>query len=282
MKTSLHCQTAAHHAEELISKLGFASLPINPFDIARNHDIEVLSKTSSSPGVSGFLVKVGDVFGIMYATHIINEGFIRFTVAHELGHYFLPGHPAKLFPHGQGTHESRSGFVSRDQTEEEADHFAAALLMPTALFTEALNGAGEGFVAIDHLASLCKTSITATAIRFATHSPDPVAVIVSHGRTIDYCFLSDALREIRGMDWIRKGEHVPTKSETHTFNSDKTKVAAGVKSEAWTSLDLWFDGAPGIEMKEDVVGLGSYEKTLTILFTDELPDENDQNEESGD
>ena len=27
------------------------------------------------------------------ARHIANEGFIRFTVAHELGHYFLPGHP---------------------------------------------------------------------------------------------------------------------------------------------------------------------------------------------
>lgn len=102
-------------------------------------------------------MKVGDTFGIMYATHIRNDGFIRFTVAHELGHYFLPGHPDKLFPAGDGLHESRSGFVSRDHHEEEADHFAAALLMPTTLFNKAMNDAGEGFAAIDRLASLCKT-----------------------------------------------------------------------------------------------------------------------------
>ena len=282
MRTSLHCRTAAHHAEELISKLDVSSLPVDPFAIAKDYDIEVQSKTSSSPGVSGFLVKVGDVFGIMYATHIKNEGFIRFTVAHELGHYFLPGHPEKLFPDGHGLHESRSGFVSRDQTEEEADHFAAALLMPTGLFKNALEEAGEGFAAIDRLASLCKTSITATAIRFAIQSPDPVAVIVSTGQTIDYCFLSDALSEIRGMDWIRKGELVPTKSETHSFNTDKTKVTAGAKAQAWTSLDLWFDGAPEIEMKEDVVGLGTYQKTLTVLFTDEPIADEEEPEDSDD
>jgi len=28
------------------------------------------------------------------------------------------------------------------------------------------------------------------------------------------------------------------------------------------------DGAPRIEIKEDVVGLGHYGKTLTVLFTD--------------
>ena len=45
-------------------------------------------------------------------------------------------------------------------------------------------------------------------------------------------------------------------------------------------LDEWLDGAPRIEMKEDVVGLGHYGKTLTVLFTDadvesEDPDQED-------
>lgn len=282
MKVALHCRDAASHAEHLIRKLKITALPVDPFEIARNHDIEVQPKDSPSPGISGFLMKVGDAFGIMYASHIQNEGFIRFTVAHELGHYFLPGHPAKLFPDGNGTHQSRSGFVTRDKTEEEADHFAATLLMPPTLFTQALDDAGNGFAAVENLASKCKTSITATAIRFAIHSPDPVAVIVSTGRTIDYCFLSEPLREIRGMDWIRKGELVPTNTETHAFNSDKRKVASAANAQAWTSLDLWFDGAPPIEMKEDVVGLGSYEKTLTVLFSDEPIRDDDECDDSDD
>lgn len=275
MKVPLHCRIAAGHAEELVRELGITSLPIDPFAIARKHEIEVRPKPSSSPGVSGFLVKAGDVFGIMYATHITNEGFIRFTISHELGHYFLPGHPTRLFPSGQGMHQSRSGFVSRDQVEEEADHFAASLLMPTHLFDDAMNDAGEGFAAIESLASVCKTSITSTAIRFATRSPDPVAVIVSNGPKIEYCFMSEVLLGLSGLNRIRKGELLPSGTATYAFNRERANVLAGAKAEAWTTLDLWFDGAPQIDMKEDVVGLGTYEKTLTVLFTDEAIDEDE-------
>jgi len=282
MKIPVYCQTAAAEAEKLVHKLGITTLPIDPFAIAREHDIEVRPKPSLSPGVSGFLMKVGDTFGIMYATHINNEGFMRFTVAHELGHYFLPGHPAKLFPEGRGLHESRSGFVSRDPFEEEADHFAAGLLMPTNLFTEALDHAGEGFAAIDGLASLCKTSITSTAIRFAALSPDPVAVIVSCGPRIEYCFMSEVLRDLPAIEWIRKSELLPNETATYTFNSDRNNVAVGAKAEAWTTLDLWFDGAPSIDMKEDVVGLGSYDKTLTVLFTSEAIRNEDEEDDFDD
>lgn len=41
-------------------------------------------------------------------------------------------------------------------------------------------------------------------------------------------------------------------------------------------LDEWFDGAPRVEMNEDVVGLGHYGKTLAVLFTDEEIDETDE------
>lgn len=279
MKAPLHCRTAAHAAEQLVQKLGIGQLPVHPFKIAKDHDIEIQSKPSSKPGVSGFLMKVGDVFGIMYATHIKNEGFINFTVAHELAHYFLPGHPERLFPAGQTLHESRSGFVTRDPIEEEADHFAASLLMPTQLFSRALDDAGEGFAAIDNLASLCKTSITSTAIRFAIQSPDPVAVIVSSGQRIDYCFMSESIRDLPGISWIRKGEIIPRGTATHTFNSDKHKVESGAKDHSWTTLDLWFDGAPHLDMKEDVVGLGTYQKTLTVLFTDQPIEEEESDDE---
>jgi hypothetical protein len=43
-------------------------------------------------GVSGMLLRNGDDFGILYATHIKSSGFQRFSISHELGHYFLPGH----------------------------------------------------------------------------------------------------------------------------------------------------------------------------------------------
>ena len=85
--------------------------------------------------------------------------------------------------------------------------------MPSALFVRALRRVGVGFTAIESLAQTCQTSITATAIRFAMHADDPVAVVVSTGSRVDYCFLSEAIKHIRGLAWMRKGESVPPSVE---------------------------------------------------------------------
>jgi hypothetical protein len=260
---------AEGEAENVIKQHGFTALPICPFTIAKNADITVQPKDSDEPGVSGFLIRVGNVFGIQYARHIANEGFIRFTVAHELGHYFLPGHPAALFPNGDGLHRSRSGFISHDRHERQADQFASALLMPETLFTRAIDKAGQGFSAIQSLAGLCKTSITATAIRFAKYTDDPVAVIVSSGTRVEYCFLSERLKDVKGLQWLKKGDLIAPASTTAGFNKNPTNVSEARQDDGCCSLDDWFDGAPEIEMNEDVVGLGTYGKTLTVLFTEE-------------
>lgn len=278
MSDKLARAEAEHVAQQVVKDCGFSALPICPFEIAKKHDIHVEAKPSSKPGISGFLMRVGDVFGIRYAQHIANEGFMRFTVAHELGHYFLPGHPEKLFPHGDGLHESRSGFISGDPLERQADCFAGALLMPDTLFSKAVNNAGTGFSAIEKLAKLCKTSITSTAIRFTQFTDEAVAVIVSSGRQIDYCFMSDQIRDLRGITWIKKGDTLPN-GTTLDFNGDASNIEEARQEEGSCYLDDWFDGAPQVEVNEDVVGLGSYGKTLTVLFTDEALEDDEEDED---
>ena len=86
-------------------------LPIDPFEIARSEGITVLEKRVGA-GVSGMFMRVGDEFAIAYAAHIDNEGFQRFSVAHELGHYFLEGHIEHVLKIGD-VHESRAGFTSK-------------------------------------------------------------------------------------------------------------------------------------------------------------------------
>lgn len=280
MSDKLARAEAENTAQGIVEECGFTSFPICPFEIARRHDIHVEAKQSSKPGVSGFLMRVGSSFGIRYAQHIQNEGFIRFTVAHELGHYFLPGHPEKLFPRGNGLHESKSGFISGDPLERQADYFASALLMPVHQFREAVDGAGGGFAAIEKLAKLCKTSITATAIRYTYFTDEAVAVIVSSGGVIDYCFMSDGIRDLRKITWIKKGDRLPTGTTTAKFNHDPSNVEQVRQEEGTSVLSDWFDGGPDVEMNEDVVGLGSYGKTLTVLYTDEpFDDEEDDDDD---
>jgi hypothetical protein len=278
MSDKLARAEAEHSAVQVVKDCGFTALPICPFEIAKKHDIHVEAKQSSKPGVSGFLMRVGNVFGIRYAQHIQNEGFIRFTVAHELGHYFLSGHPEKLFPRGDGLHESKSGFISGDPLERQADCFASALLMPDILFRKAVDGAGTGFSAIEKLAKQCKTSITSTAIRFTQFTDEAIAVIVSSGRQIDYCFMSDRIRDLRGITWIKKGDPLPS-GTTLDFNGDSSNIEEARQEEGACSLDDWFEGAPQVEVNEDVVGLGSYGKTLTVLFTDEELEDDDEDDD---
>ena len=66
---------------------------------------------------------------------------------------------------------------------------------------------------------------------------------------------------------------------TARFNREAGNVSRGAQEGAWASLDDWFGDAPQIEMKEDVVGLGSYGKTLTVLFTEEAIEEEDEDDD---
>lgn len=259
-------------AERLLQELQIDSLPIDPFAIARRLDIELRPLPANMGGASGMLLHVNGEFGICYPTHLDNDGFKNFSVAHEIGHYRLPGHPDAIFD-AQGRHVSHASFRSVDKYEQEADHFAAALLMPTKLFTAAAKRAGEGLNAIERLKGECVTSLEATAIRFAQTNRDPVAVIRSDGRTIDYAFMSGPLKDFPGLDWIRKGTPLPADCLTASFNTDKNNIEQAARAEGVSELQDWFNGSNQQEIVEEVIGLGSYGKTLTVLTGMESPDE---------
>lgn len=266
-------------AEQIVKGLGVTKFPVDPKEIARGRGIEVVAKAIADDGVSGMLVRYGNEFAIAYATHLENEGFENFSVGHELGHYFLPGHAEAVITGDTGSHASHAGYLSGDKYEVEADRFAASFLMPRHLFLPALKEAGTGLAAIDRLAALCKTSLHATAIRYTQCSRDPVAIIVSRGSIIDHCFMSEALKNVDGIDWIRKREGVPRNTATFAFNRVQTNVLRGVRIEETSNLQHWFGGRRSIEISEDIVGLGRYGKTLTVLHDIAVPDAEDEEDE---
>ena len=78
MSRPLRLQMAQQRAQNLLRELGISELPVDPEAIAARHDIIVEAKPDTAPGVSGMLLRHGDTFGILYATHIESEGFRRF------------------------------------------------------------------------------------------------------------------------------------------------------------------------------------------------------------
>lgn len=263
---------AKQQAEAFLRDEGIATLPVDPFAIARSRDIEVRPKPDTTGGVSGVLLRHGNAFGILYATHIPSEGFQRFSVGHELGHYFLEGHIDHVLPKN-GVHTSHAGFVSSDPYELEADQFAAGLLMPSNPFKRVLRQCVPGLTTVESLATLCKTSLTATAIRYAELTDAAVAVVISTGSTIDFCFMSDAVKSLPQLSWLRKGTPVPRGSITAKLNADERRVADSDRGEVDIELMDWLGGVRSVRAVEEVIGLGKYGKTLTVITCPSIQDE---------
>lgn len=266
----------------VLRELKIETLPVDPRDIAAHKDITVQANPSLHDGVSGTLVKAGDEFGIMYSTKISSEGFQNFSIAHEIGHYSIDGHCDALLKTGE--HFSRAGFASADPFEQEADYFAAALLMPELPFRKEINKHETGLASIEALSKKCKTSLTATAIRYSNLTRDAVAVILSTGPAIDFCFMSDALKDAKGITWLKKGTPLPVGTLTEEFNKSAANVRQGKKEKANGLLNDWMDGNEGYPVIEEVIGLGSYGRTLTVLnctklSCDRSPEIDDDDEE---
>jgi Zn-dependent peptidase ImmA (M78 family) len=267
-------------AAEVVAKLRIASLPVDPFAIANGEGIVCEEINSVSPGISGCLMKAGDKFGVFYSSSFPNEGFLRFTVAHELGHYFLDGHYEYIFSGGKSRHQSDAGFTSDDRREREADTFAAGLLMPEKLFRASCARSKPGLTAIEGLAEACGTSLTATAIQYARLSDELVAVVCSKAERVQFAFMSQPLKSRRDLNWIKKNTGLPDGTATARFNRDQSNVAKARRIASTSTLDTWFDGGGDSELVEEVIGLGAYGRTLTVLWGESSPDPHENEDES--
>lgn len=269
MSLLLRLRLAKQRGEAVLAEQGLTELPVNPFDIAARHDIVVQAKPDTASGVSGMLLRHGNSFGILYASDIPSEGFQRFSVAHELGHYFLDGHIDYVLP-DDGVHASHAGFSSADPYEQEADNFAVGLLMPAKPFERLIGRSSLGLTDIEAARDACKTSLTATAIRYAELTDDAIVVIMSTGRAIDYCILSEAMKSLPDLTWLKRGSPVPTNTATARFNADPSRVLHAEREGDEIDVLDWLGGKRSRIVNEEVVGLGSYGKTLTVLSSREI------------
>lgn len=271
---------ARRTAEAFLRKEGITTLPVDPFAIAESRDILVQAKPDTEPGVSGMLLRHGNSFGILYATHIQNLGFQRFSVSHELGHYFIEGHIDQVLK--DGIHTSQAGFVTADPYELEADHFAAGLLMPEMPFRAAMYDVEHGLAGIEALADQCVTSLTATAIRYVGLTRKAAAVVISTGDTIDYCFMSDAMKTLPKLAWLRKGTKLPSGTGTARLAGDPAKVRAGERVRDEADVRDWLGGTASHGISEESIGLGGYGKVLTVLSSRTIGREEDDLDEEED
>jgi len=119
---------------------------------------------------------------------------VTFSVAHELGHYFLERH-RQFLKKGGRAHCSQTEFSSDNLSEREADAFAASLLMPGFLANPVVNKNELTLARLDGIASMFETSLVSTAIRAVRLSEYPCAVAGIRDGCLAWMFPSDRLIE---------------------------------------------------------------------------------------
>lgn len=119
---------AKEKATEILKKYPVGTPPVNAFDIANNENIQIVyfKPTEKTRKIAGLFVKDKKT---IYLNSDDPADRQNFTLAHELAHYFLEHKPNEYGI----SWRNPEGYENKPEKEQEADCFAAELLMPTKL-----------------------------------------------------------------------------------------------------------------------------------------------------
>lgn len=168
-------------ANRIIKYYGITSPEeINLIDIAADRNIIVEEKIIR--GAEGRIVQNKDGAIIVINSEIKEDGKKHFVLAHEFGHFEL---------HRKITHficddEALLDWHNSNSREYEANTFAAEILMPKEIFIKECYSKKFSLDLIKELSSTFKTSITATAFRYAEIGSTPIVIAFSTNNKIKW------------------------------------------------------------------------------------------------
>ncbi len=161
---------AQARAKSLRAKHRMTDLPVDVARLAKLESVEV-EHVDFGDEISGVLVKDGDraVIGVNARQALARQ---RFTIAHELGHYFLHSSRELFVDKDYVVHfRDENSSTGYDPIEVEANQFAAELIMPAAnvreLFTTRRFDIDDES-ALRKLATQFQVSPTAMAVRLSS------------------------------------------------------------------------------------------------------------------
>ncbi len=141
--------------------------------------LRILVYTSDLKGAEARLVR-GASWSHIALSEALNPGLRKqFSIAHELGNYFLHTRPG-------GRLQCRADALDTGRTEREANAFAAELLMPRRRWLEAARTPTPDLKLVRALADHHQVSLTTAAVRFVRLSSARCAVIFCDGPKVGW------------------------------------------------------------------------------------------------
>jgi Zn-dependent peptidase ImmA (M78 family) len=209
----------------------------------------------------------------------------RFSISHELGHYYLAAHRAFLMRTGMA-HPSSSELRNNALVEREADAFASGVLLPTHLFEPVVNEGDKELTAyrVQKMAEDFQVSYLAAVVRAVRLSRCPCGVVGIRDAKQAWSFVSPALVGAGG--YPRSGGQPLPKGATRGWarfsqgDFDRTSQ----DGKLWEWFETYEDDDVGsLDVYEEYVPIPSM-KSLVVLITADPkdvngPDDDDESEE---
>lgn len=157
--------------------------------------ITIVKGLQLSKGVEGMLMphpSGSGEWGIVYNETIRSAGRRNFTLAHELGHYFLHRntHPGGL----KCTNRNMADWdEARNKIEGEANTFASYLLMPLDDFRAQIKGRVIDIDVMTELSDRYAVSLTAAILKWMTITDKRAMIVVGKEGFIDWAWSSEPL-----------------------------------------------------------------------------------------
>ncbi|MBS0261592.1 MAG: ImmA/IrrE family metallo-endopeptidase [Planctomycetes bacterium] len=288
-------EKAGRQADALVERMGL-SYPIDPLRVAKEeYPLLRAGGRNFRDRFDGKLRYVAEkrCFVLMFNTKYDVEmrpgqhhPRTRFSIAHELGHYFIEHHRDYLrnrrIPHAS-VNEFRSGAL----IEREADAFAASLLLPTRLVGPMVNQEILSLEIIDSIACRFETSRVSTLIRAVQLSDFPCAVAGIRQGSVAWMFPSESL--------IRAGIYPNRRMLPDNAREPWDRCRMGVPGDSSDDGEVrdWFrtydhEHLDGVYVREEYISVPSMETLLVLLTLDESDifqdddDDDDDVSEDGD
>lgn len=202
-----------------------------------------------------------------------NSARARFTIAHELGHYFIDEHRNALQSGFAPAHLSICEYESDNLVEREADWFASNLLMPKAFFVKVAQENSLGMKGILALQQHFQTSLTSTALRYAQVGIVPCLVMkweFQKGLIWQHASPHTLLSELPPP--ISKTQKLPENSPTLWALMNARAPAEGFFSAKMTAA-TWFPSLRDSNLRdavciEQAIRVGKFGVITLLYFTE--------------
>lgn len=200
-----------------------------------------------------------DRWALLYNASLKSAGRIRFTQAHELGHFLVHRLLQNEFHCSQA--EVAGYEADRKKLEVEADEFASTLLMPIKQFRASVEGQAIDMDVLSDVSTKFGVSLTSASLRWIRSTDESAVLVLSKDGFIDWSVSSEKAFK-NGVYIKTRGLVVPVPDGSLASDADTDSSRSG----AQIPLKTWLANAhPDAVAREMKLQCDNYGYTLSLL-----------------